>query len=394
MKLYTDKGKCCGCTACKAVCPKKAIHMQEDEEGFEYPRYHLSLCTNCGLCRKICPMKNDYQQQKELEQPLVYAVKHKNEKVRWNSRSGGVFTAISDYILEKKGVIYGCALDRHFMAAHMEAHTKAERDRFRGSKYVQSRMGDVFTEVKRNLQEGRYVLFTGTSCQIAGLKNYLAIGCNCEKLLLADIVCYGVPSPRIWREYLDYIERKYKGKVTRVEFRNKKKYGWASHVETISIDGKEHDSKRYSNLFLNGHLMRPSCYSCPYKSMKHPGDITLADYWGIEAAMPEFSDDIGISLLLINNEKGKQIFDQVADRVEYRLSDTANCQQYALKQPLPEPVDRKNFWWDYDTMRFSELLKKYTRVKWRILFKGLIKDSIWSLKRLSFTKDGKIKVFR
>ena len=214
------------------------------------------------------------------KEPKVYAVKHKDEDTRAVSRSGGIFTALSDEVLEKHGVVYGCVLNENFDAVHVRADNTEDRNRMRGSKYIQSRLGDTFRNVKADLEEGRIVLFSGTSCQVAGLKAYLQK--DYENLICVDIVCHGVPSTKVWDAYLSWQKEKNSSKITTVNFRNKKDFGWRAHMETLYFENnKVVSSGVFRTLFYGHNVLRPSCYECPYKSVIHPGDITIADYWGI-----------------------------------------------------------------------------------------------------------------
>lgn len=272
----------------------------------------------------------------------VYAVKHKDEYTRANSRSGGIFTAISDQFLND-GVVYGCVLDSEFNAHHIRVEDKSGRDQMRGSKYIQSKMGDCFKQVKKDLDEGRKVLFSGTSCQVAGLHCYLQK--DYSNLLCVDIVCHGVPSPKVWQKYLDWIS---KGKkVTGVDFRKKADFGWQSHVETILLENDRIDSKLFRNLFYSYNIIRPSCFECPYKSIYHPGDITIADYWGIDNAAPGFNDNKGVSLVLINTTKGEKAFEKAKSDIEWRETKIEDSMEPALIAPFPEPKRRKRFWKDF-----------------------------------------------
>lgn len=296
------------------------------------------------------------------EQPKTYAVKHKDSGIRMASRSGGIFTALSDETIKNGGVVYGCVLTDDFRAVHIRAEKAEDRDRMRGSKYIQSNLGDIFISVRKDLDEGRRVLFSGTSCQVAGLKAFL--GKEDTNLFCVDIVCYGVPSPLVWRSYLEWQEEK-NGKCISVDFRNKKDFGWASHVETLTMEnksGKEKavNSKVYATLFSLGSILRPSCYKCPYKSAKNPGDITIADYWGIDKAAPGFNDNKGTSLVIINNESGEKEFDRIKGDLEYRETDWENSQQPALIKPLERPRERDIFWKEFYNMPFDKLVKKYS----------------------------------
>lgn len=319
----------------------------------------------------------------QLTFPKVYAVKHKDLNVRMNSRSGGVFTALSDRVLELKGTVYGCALNTELEAVHKRAVTKEERDDFRGSKYVQSNLLRTFPQVQQDLQEKKYVLFSGTSCQIEALSKFLFKE-EVSKLLLIDIVCHGVPSPKVYMDYLHWMEEKKKGSVSHIDFRNKTKFGWAEQVETLTINGIDYDSKIYSNLFIRNLLLRPSCYRCPYKNMKHPGDITIADYWGIEQVIPGFSDNKGVSLVLVNTEKGDRWFRSVTDQLDYAECRIEDCLQPSLKAPAAIPPDRAAFWKDYEKNSFSYIVKKYAGYSWRTRLR--LKDTaFWSRDRKRFS---------
>lgn len=291
-------------------------------------------------------------------QPEVYAVRHKDEEIRAASRSGGVFTALSDYVLESKGVIYGCVLTDDFDAVHIRAVSKQDRDRMRRSKYIQSRLNDTYKSVKRDLDCGRQVLFSGTSCQVAGLKGFL--GKEYGNLICIDIVCHGVPSPKVWQSYLLWQEKKHGAKVRTVNFRNKTDFGWRDHVETLYFEnGRTVNSKVFTTLFYGHCVLRPSCYRCPYKAVMHPGDITIADYWGIENAAPELDDNKGVSLVLINNEKGVAVFNIVKDQLRWKKTKLEDSMQEPLKAPFPAPNNRKNFWNDFLNGSFNYAAKKY-----------------------------------
>lgn len=291
-------------------------------------------------------------------QPEVYAARHKDEDIRAASRSGGVFTALSDYMLEQSGVIYGCVFTDDFNAIHIRAVSKQDRDHMRGSKYIQSKLNDTYNNIKRDLDNGLQVLFSGTSCQVAGLKGFL--GKKYKNLFCIDIVCHGVPSPKVWQSYLLWQEVKNGSKVKMVDFRNKREFGWRDHTETLYFEnGQIVNSKVFTTLFYGHSILRPSCYECPYKSVMHPGDITIADYWGIEKAAPEFDDNKGVSLVLINNDKGAKVFEAIKEQIMRRKTRLENSMQPPLKAPFPEPVDRRNFWNDYRNRSFDYVAKRY-----------------------------------
>ena len=292
------------------------------------------------------------------KQPKVYAVKHKDEATRAASRSGGIFTALSDLVLSNGGVVYGCVLTDEFDAVHICTDNEEDRNRMRGSKYIQSKLGDTFKSVRADLDAQKSVLFSGTSCQVAGLKKYL--GKEYKNLLCVDIVCHGVPSPKVWKEYLFWQEKKHKSKIVKVDFRNKKDYGWRAHKETLICEnGKSVDSTVFTTLFYGHGILRPSCYECPYKSVMHPGDITIADYWGIEKAAPEFDDNKGVSLVLVNSEMGALILNSVKKSIKWKETRLEDSMQSPLKSPFPEPTNRKNLWRDFSTKNFEFIAKKY-----------------------------------
>lgn len=282
----------------------------------------------------------------------VYAVKHKDETIRANSRSGGIFTALSDLMFDIEGIIYGCVFDEALRAVHVRAENKEIRDKMRGSKYVQSSLGDTFIKVKKDLEDGKNVLFSGTSCQAAGLKGFL--GKDYENLLCIDIVCHGVSSPLVWKKYLEW-----QGNVSSVDFRNKSKYGWRDYVETLIIDNKMVDSRIWTTIFYGHNVLRPACYECPYKSIHHPGDITIADYWGIEKAAPEFDDNKGVSLVLLNTGKGVAWFERVKDVITWKETKIENSMQPPLIAPLPKPGNRGQFWKDFRKRDFAYIAKVY-----------------------------------
>ncbi|HWT76036.1 MAG TPA: Coenzyme F420 hydrogenase/dehydrogenase, beta subunit C-terminal domain [Mobilitalea sp.] len=306
--------------------------------------------------------------------PVVYAVKHKDDNIRLSSRSGGVFTALSDRILDQGGIVYGCALEDNLEAVHKKAVTRAERDAFRGSKYVQSNLRDSFQEVKEILKEEKKVLFSGTSCQIAALQRYIN-GEQSANLLLVDIVCHGVPSPKVYRDYLNYMAMKKKGRISEVDFRNKKKYGWEEVVETLTINGTGYDSRIYNNLFIRNNILRPCCYKCPYKQTNHPGDITIADYWGVDKVFPKLNDNIGVSLVMINSWKGLEYFKKTVKELELYVSRLEDCMQPSMVSPVKEPDSRSAFWQDYTGNPFSYIVKKYASDSWKTRIKAKLRST-------------------
>lgn len=291
-------------------------------------------------------------------EPKVYAVKHKNEGVRAASQSGGAFTVLSDMMLKEGGVVYGCALTEDFQAVHIRAEDCRTRDLMRGSKYIQSKLGDTYKKVEDDLQSGRKVLFSGTSCQVAGLRRFL--GKEYGELFCVDIICHGVPSPLIWKKYIRWQTKRRHGRLSAVDFRNKIDFGWRSHVETLTMaDGRKINSRIFATLFYGHNALRPSCHVCPYKSVMHPGDITIGDYWGIEKAVPEFDDNKGVSIVLINSATGEAAFEAVKEYVYWKSTKIEDSMQEPLKAPFPKPAKRDLFWEDFRKKDFRYIAGKY-----------------------------------
>lgn len=356
-----DKADCCGCTACASICPKDAIIMEPDILGFKYPSVDLSKCIDCGLCEKVCAFNENYDKSLNLEEPEIYAARHKDIHEIETSRSGATFIAISDYILENGGIVYGVGYKDHFRVAHKRATTKEERNEFKGSKYVQSDLDGIFRQVKEDLKQGNTVLFSGTPCQTAGLNSYIGKKLR-ENLVLVDIVCHGVPSPYIWRDYLSYIEKKYKNEVVKVNFRDKSRIGWSGHIESFVFEnGKKIVSRIYTDLFQQNIMLRPSCGNCHYTNFTRPSDLTIADYWGWEKISSNFNiDNKGCSLLFINTEKGRILFKFIKDNLNIILSNKKDCIQPNLTQPSSLNKKSGDFISNYKKYGFIKILKLYS----------------------------------
>lgn len=359
-----DPKECCGCTACASICSHNAISMEPDALGFLYPKINESLCVECGLCEKVCQFNDNYDRSLNLPQPTAYAARHKDIGEVMKSRSGAAFVAISDYILEQGGIVYGVGYKDHFRVAHKRATTKEERDEFRGSKYVQSDLSGVFRQVKEDLKNGLTVLFSGTPCQTAGLNSY--IGKKLRKnLILLDIVCHGVPGPYIWRDYLAYLEKKHNSKIIYVNFRDKELYGWKAHKETFKFESGG-GKINYTHLFYRHILFRHSCGECHYTNLHRPSDITIADYWGWQKTDPEFNaDNKGCSLVLCNTEKGQKLFDAIKDRMNTIPAELPNVMQTHLKKPSCIHPRRMDFERYYIKGGFEYAARKTGMVGWR-----------------------------
>lgn len=361
--LCENKEKCCGCTACMNICPNNAIEMEADEEGFLYPKINASSCIECGACVKVCPFH-----PKEYMDPIprdqeVLAVKHKDDKVRRNSASGGAFTAISEHVLNQGGVVYGAVFNDDFEVVHSKAFDRVQRDRMRGSKYVQSKLGNIFTDIRSTLDDGKLVLFTGTPCQNDGLKNYL--GKEYDNLILCDIACHGVPSPKVWETYKQYLEEKYQDRIKKITFRCKDK-GWKNSSVKVEFSQKVHQKNMQEDpfyiMFFSHLSIRPSCHKCVYASYHRVTDLTMADFWGIENSNKAFDDNIGVSLLLVNTRKGRAIVENIKSDLWLEKSNQKDCYQPIFGAPSKSSPKRSIFWKDYSEDDSARIIQKYGRL--------------------------------
>lgn len=363
MDLINNKYECCGCTACANICSRNAITMCEDNEGFKYPQIDSSLCVNCGLCRKVCPLKGKKKPDTN-HIPIVYSAKNKDFSIRMQSTSGGIFSVLCKKIIEKGGAVYGAVFDDGMNVIHARASTLEVCKKFRGSKYVQSDLSNTYRQIENDLQHGLFVLFSGTPCQCDGLKSYLnAKKVDFKKIILCDLVCHGVPSPKVWKDYINYIKQK--GEIIDYKFRDKE-LGW--HGANISVnyaDGVVERNtlrvKSYSTLYFGQYITRPSCEKCLYANFDRCSDITIGDFWGIEKVKPEFDDNNGVSLILLNTEKGKNFFKEIRDDIEYFDSSTSECMQEQLQKPPKAIKQRKAFWEYYENHSYFFVARKFAR---------------------------------
>lgn len=303
-----EKYMCDGCHACYSVCPKDAINMEIDDEGFWYPKVDNTKCVNCSKCEKACPILNK-KEAKSLKK--AYACYNLDENIRMKSSSGGTFTILAVEVIKDNGVVFGAKFDEDFNVVHDYVEDIEGLSKFRGSKYVQSNIGDSFKQAKKFLDDGRKVLFSGTPCQISGLKSYL--NKDYENLVTVDLICHGVPSPMIWKRYINELgDGK---KLSAMTFRDKSK-GWNSGVLKYSFeDGNEIDENYSESAYIKGFIqncfLRPSCYNCHFKTLDRVSDFTLGDFWGVESILPKLNNNKGISLVFVHTAKAERIIDDI-----------------------------------------------------------------------------------
>lgn len=376
-----SKQNCCGCNVCGDICPTKAINFLVDIEGFWYPKINLDNCINCDLCEKVCPninilklKHNDYSEPKN-----AIAAINKNLKVRWESTSGGAFSAFADAIFESEGYVGGAVYDENFTVHHIITKRANDLDSLRSSKYLQSNAEGFYIAVRDVVKTGKNVMVCGTPCQMAGLRAFL--GKDYDNLIVIDFICRGINSPKVYRKYLDSLEKRYKGKVIKIKAKNKE-LGWRSLTRKVTFDNGENyygyllddDFRRgyHTNLFC-----RPSCYECKYKGFPRIADITLGDFWGIEKYDKNLDNNIGTSMILLNSQKGEMFFEKEKHRFEFKelnLETTFNG-NIALFKPLDHPsIGREKFFKDLDSDSFDNIAKKYFPLK--VLQKHSIKDRI------------------
>lgn len=364
MILYKDKDFCTGCTACENVCPRNSITMIEDEEGFCYPVIDDKSCNDCGLCKKTCPQYKEHNKCENNQE--IYAASHNSKDIVFNSSSGGMFTALSDWILENDGVVYGVMFDDNFVVSHNRATDNKTRDKFRGSKYVQSNISFIFKHIEENLKNNIIVMFTGTPCQNAGLLNYLEKKkINIDKLYTCDNICHAVTSPLIWKEYIKFLQDKFNDKLTSFNMRSKK-FGWKEKKISAIFDKGDYSQEintKYSFNRLYSSLLtaRPSCYKCTYTSYSRVTDITIGDYWNIDEKNNKYLNSNGVSTILVNTLKGAQWFDNIKASLTYEPSNAKASWQPHLEYSSVKPQGRDKFWKEYIKIGGEFVIEKYTK---------------------------------
>lgn len=355
----TDKSQCCGCSACVQRCPKQCISMHRDAEGFLYPKVDESVCIGCGLCERVCPVINQYGEREPL---AVYAAKNTDDAVRMQSSSGGMFTLLAERTIEQGGVVFGARWDEEWNVRHDCVERKEDIAKFRSSKYLQSIIGDSYLKAEKYLKQGRQVMFTGTPCQIAGLRHFLRK--DYDNLLAVEVICHSVPSPGVWQQYLSEKLQAIglrKSDIRQISFRDKST-GWKTYSFVIKDkSGNEYRELSGKNAFMRGFLAdlytRPSCHACPVKHLKSGSDITLGDWWGIDSLMPEIDDDRGVSAVTVNTEKGRAALKAIDVQVHPFPYEELTKRNPALVRSAAVPENRGEFF-KADGRTFEEKIKR------------------------------------
>ena len=387
MIQINEKRLCCGCSACSSVCPKHCIEMKPDNEGFAYPSVDMDQCVNCGLCEKVCPIRGEKPSAASID---AYIVQDKRNEIRETSSSGGAFTGIAEYILNQGGTVYGAAFDGDYHVHHVGVNNIEALSAFRGSKYVQSDPENVFCEIRKRLKNCEWVLFSGTPCQVAGLKSFLQY--DYERLVTVDIACHGVPSPKLWHKYLSWWCNK-QGSLTNVEFRSKV-YGYSGSTMKLTFaDGFEVSTgamlQHHKNTMFAGLSLRPSCYGCHFKTANRTSDFTLFDCWDVNLFNSEMDDDKGTTVLLVQSEKGKRLFGALSNTWKFHKVDPEvvirNDGDMILASAKKNPR-RCEFFNDLDIMDLKALDKKYFPKTLKTILVQVMKPILYKMNMLNKLK--------
>lgn len=382
MGNFVNKTDCCGCGACAQVCPKACIAMQADGEGFLYPAVDEKICVSCGRCQRVCPVIQS--KEKQGSSPLaVYAAYAKDGAIRERSSSGGIFSVLAEWVLRQGGVVFGAAFAEDFSVCHIRVDSVEDMEKLRGSKYLQSRIEQTYLEAKAALSAGKWVLFSGVSCQIAGLRTFL--GADNEHLIMLEVLCHGVPSPKLWKSYYRYCEEKNESLLEAASFRDKR-LGW--HHYEIRLDFKNskvqrttHGSDVYMNMFLSDICLRPSCHDCRFREGRSGADITLGDAWGIEKWMPEMDDDRGTSVVLINSTKGNHLWDMLQGEQCVRNADfeTVVAHNMVYKKSVKPHPNRTRF---FKALESGTEIEKLVRLVPKPLYRKILSFAKRIVKRM------------
>lgn len=363
-----DKKDCCGCNACGDICNQGAISFKTDEEGFWYPVVDTALCTDCHLCERVCPILNLEKAKKHGQQyPKVYGGFHKNVTIRFDSTSGGVFSALANHIYKQKGYVSGAVFNDDWSVSNYISNNKRDLSRLRSSKYVQSNAEGLYREIKKLLVAGEKVLACGSPCQMAALRTYLVK--DYENLIIVDFLCRATNSPKAYRKYLDYLEETHGGKIISIKAKNKD-HGWRSLARKVVFDngkvyyGEGHED-HYRRGYHGNYFERPSCYDCKFKGIPRISDITMGDFWGIDKIAPSLDHNLGTSMILANTDKGIKFVEAIRSKMElkeFTLDDVLLGNRGPIMGNCctePKNFSRVSMFREMDTLRFDELSAKY-----------------------------------
>ena len=407
-----NKQDCCGCTSCASACPKQCITMTADSEGFLYPVVDKTRCIDCHICEKKCPVlgrekvvatpkldKGEVNRRaiKNAEYlPETYVCFLKDEALRQQSTSGGAFTALAQYVLGQNGIVCGVVLDKNQKVVHTFAENEAELAGMRRSKYVQSCQEGVYQRIKNELQQGRIVLYSGTPCQVAGLKSYL--GNKPENLITVDLVCHGTGSPLFWEKYVQYISRKMKSPVKEICFREKT-YGYNSDCLAVYFQNgrsthKGHDDDLYSAAFFKDFISRPSCYACAFKTINHVADFTIGDFWKTDLLPEKFKTANGCTLMLCHSEMACKILKEISPTIEAvsiemesALNINGGPQPSMIITSAVLPSRRNELFEDLaQGLPIDRICAKYTPMTVKTKVKSLLKPVLYKLELLEVMK--------
>lgn len=357
-----EKHNCTGCQACSQICPQNCIQMCADQEGFLYPVVDEKNCVQCGLCEMVCPVLQNTEEKRDT--PKAYAAYNLNEEIRLASSSGGVFTLLAEHVLDREGILYGAAMVGT-QVKHIRVADRKGLELLRGSKYVQSDIAQTYVLARDDLEAGKTVLFTGTPCQIGGLKSFLRK--KYDHLIAVDIICHGVPSPMAWERYITLREKEAGASAKQIFFRHKK-CGWKKYALFLEFSNRtEYAGCRHDDPFLRAFrrdlCLRPSCYQCSFRKVNRVSDITLADFWGIEKVCPEMDDDQGTSLVILHSDKGEEIFRSLRLKMNCREVpfEAAIAGNTAMIRSGKKPEQRDSFMRRVQTENFDQLAAAYTK---------------------------------
>lgn len=389
MPKLVDKDKCCGCAACANKCARGAISMQSNEEGFLHPLIDTLICVECGLCEKACPGLKPAKASGNT--PLAYIVQHKDDVIRYQSTSGGAFTAIAGEVIRRGGVVFGAIMTEDLKVKHDCITSVADLAMFRNSKYVQSEIGDCYKRAKKMLADGQMVCFSGTPCQINGLYKYL--GEDYENLIAVDVVCKSVPSPMIFEKYVAF-KKKQEGQISDVVFRDKKRgflYCTMAHYGSHDARQKACDQYRrgsesdeWLRLFLSGKICRRSCMTCPYQTMERVGDFTLGDIW--ETGDARLDDNKGTTMVHVWTEKGKSLFESIKDNIRYKEYPIEKPRGTSRVNTLKVHECRQQLFADAATLTEEQFFTKYAPYSFKIKLKNLSRYLLWKVGLQAFVR--------